>query len=153
MSMLDPPAKILRPRLAKKAQGPFQGGQNTEATAISRICQEEVRCICRCLSRVQSSLWETCTFHVSFPLTPNEESKTDRVKTEGDGEISFCGAIEMAGIITIKFNLMKNGITDLDMKSPLFQPGPVEPHFGKQVVIIASTDSNQTSRPGQISHL
>ena len=36
----------------------------------------------------------------------------------------------MAGIITINFKVMKNGIADLGMVSPLFQPGPVEPHFG-----------------------
>ncbi|KAG0136062.1 Acetamidase/Formamidase [Tuber indicum] len=50
--------------------------------------------------------------------------------SQGDGEISFCGAIEMAGIITLKFELMKGGIQELDMKSPIFIPGPVEPHFG-----------------------
>lgn len=50
--------------------------------------------------------------------------------SQGDGEISFCGAIEMAGIITINFKVMKNGIADLGLKSPIYIPGPVEPHFG-----------------------
>ncbi|KAI9707152.1 MAG: hypothetical protein M1836_000112 [Candelina mexicana] len=51
--------------------------------------------------------------------------------SQGDGEISFCGAIEMAGgVITIKFGLMKNGMADLGMKSPIYLPGPVEPHYG-----------------------
>lgn len=50
--------------------------------------------------------------------------------SQGDGEISFCGAIEMAGIITLKFNVMKNGLADLGIKSPIFLPGPVEPHYG-----------------------
>ena len=50
--------------------------------------------------------------------------------SQGDGEISFCGAIEMAGVITVKLNVMKNGMADLGMKSPLFLPGPVEPHYG-----------------------
>lgn len=50
--------------------------------------------------------------------------------SQGDGEISFCGAIEMKGIITLRFNVMKNGIRDLGMKSPIFLPGPVEPHYG-----------------------
>lgn len=50
--------------------------------------------------------------------------------SQGDGEISFCGAIEMAGVITINFQVMKNGIADLGMKSPLYLPGPVEPHYG-----------------------
>ena len=50
--------------------------------------------------------------------------------SQGDGEISFCGAIEMAGVITLKLSVMKSGMKDLDMKSPLFLPGPVEPHYG-----------------------
>ena len=36
----------------------------------------------------------------------------------------------MAGIITLKFTIMKNGISDLGMKSPIFHQGPVEPQFG-----------------------
>lgn len=50
--------------------------------------------------------------------------------SQGDGEISFCGAIEMAGVITLKFSIMKGGIKQLDMKSPIYIPGPVEPQFG-----------------------
>ena len=50
--------------------------------------------------------------------------------SQGDGEISFCGAIEIAGIITLKLTVMKNGMKDLGMKSPIFLPGPVEPHYG-----------------------
>ena len=60
---------------------------------------------------------------------PNMSVSSDR-PAEGDGEISFCGAIEMAGVITIKFNVMKNGIAELGMKSPIFFPGPVQPQFG-----------------------
>jgi formamidase len=36
--------------------------------------------------------------------------------SQGDGEISFCGAIEMAGVITINFKVMKNGMADLGLK-------------------------------------
>ena len=36
----------------------------------------------------------------------------------------------MAGVITINFKVMKNGVADLGMKSPLYLPGPVEPHYG-----------------------
>jgi len=50
--------------------------------------------------------------------------------SQGDGEISFCGAIEMAGVITIKFSVMKNGLANLGLKSPIYIPGPVEPQFG-----------------------
>ncbi|KAL5436975.1 hypothetical protein PMIN06_007522 [Paraphaeosphaeria minitans] len=50
--------------------------------------------------------------------------------SQGDGEISFCGAIEMAGVITLKFSVMKDGVAQLGMKSPIYIPGPVEPQFG-----------------------
>ncbi|KAK8091820.1 formamidase [Apiospora hydei] len=49
--------------------------------------------------------------------------------SQGDGEISFCGAIEMAGIITINFKVLKNGVANLGLKSPIYIPGPVEPQF------------------------
>lgn len=50
--------------------------------------------------------------------------------SQGDGEISFCGAIEIAGVITLKFTVLKNGMADLGAKSPIYIPGPVEPQFG-----------------------
>ncbi|KAE9964202.1 hypothetical protein BLS_008544 [Venturia inaequalis] len=50
--------------------------------------------------------------------------------SQGDGEISFCGAIEMPGVITIKFTVMKGGMAELAMKSPIYIPGPCEPQFG-----------------------
>lgn len=49
------------------------------------------------------------------------------------GEISFCGAIEIAGEITINFKVMKGGQKELGMvngKSPMYIPGPVETQFG-----------------------
>lgn len=36
----------------------------------------------------------------------------------------------MAGVITINFQVIKNGMADLGLKSPIYIPGPVEPHFG-----------------------
>lgn len=50
--------------------------------------------------------------------------------SQGDGEISFCGAIEMAGVITINFKVIKNGMAEMGLKSPIYIPGPVEPQFG-----------------------
>ncbi|KAK9475759.1 Acetamidase/Formamidase [Lipomyces japonicus] len=50
--------------------------------------------------------------------------------SQGDGEISFCGAIEMAGIITLKTSIIKNGVKDLALNTPIFLPGPVENHYG-----------------------
>ena len=56
----------------------------------------------------------------------------EEADTSGDGEISFCGAIEIAGEITIKFEVIKDGQKKLGMvggKSPIYIPGPVQPQF------------------------
>ncbi|KAK6462272.1 formamidase [Scheffersomyces coipomensis] len=50
--------------------------------------------------------------------------------SQGDGEISFCGAIEMAGVITLKFSIIPNGIEKLALKSPIFIPGDVPNNYG-----------------------
>lgn len=50
--------------------------------------------------------------------------------SQGDGEISFCGAIEMAGIITVNLSLIKNGVRERAVKSPVFRPGDVAQLFG-----------------------
>ena len=36
----------------------------------------------------------------------------------------------MAGVITVRLTVMKNGMEDLGIKSPIFIAGPVEPNFG-----------------------
>lgn len=36
----------------------------------------------------------------------------------------------MAGVITLKFSVIKGGMAKLNMKSPIFHAGPVEPQFG-----------------------
>jgi len=43
---------------------------------------------------------------------------------------AFCGAIEMAGIITLKFDIIPGGVSLFKMTHPLFFPGPVQPHYG-----------------------
>lgn len=97
-------------------------------TATSRICREVAKCTSLCTSKVQSSALETCISLVSLSSPLVSLLLTSRV--EGDGEISFCGAIEMPGVITIKFTVMKDGIAQLGMKSPIYVPGAVEPQFG-----------------------
>lgn len=51
--------------------------------------------------------------------------------SQGDGEISFCGAIEMAGWIEIKVDIIKNGVVTYGIKNPIFLSSPVEPKFGE----------------------
>lgn len=49
--------------------------------------------------------------------------------SQSDSEISFCGAIEMAGEVAVKFSVLKNGIKELNTPSPIYIQGPVEPQF------------------------
>jgi len=49
--------------------------------------------------------------------------------SQGDGEISFCGAIEMAGWVDLHVDLIRGGVKKYSMLNPMFQPGPVEPHY------------------------
>ncbi|KAI5475570.1 putative formamidase [Pseudohyphozyma bogoriensis] len=54
--------------------------------------------------------------------------------SQGDGEISFCGAIEMAGIISLKCSVIKNGVDKFALKNPIFMPSPVDPLYANQIV-------------------
>ncbi|MBM4259629.1 MAG: acetamidase/formamidase family protein [Deltaproteobacteria bacterium] len=54
--------------------------------------------------------------------------------SQGDGEISFCGAIEMAGWIDLHVDLIKGGMSKYGMLNPIFKPGPVEPRYSEYLV-------------------
>jgi formamidase len=49
--------------------------------------------------------------------------------SQGDGEITFCGAIEMAGFVDCKFEVVKNGMEDHGVDHPIFEPGHRGPNF------------------------
>jgi len=53
---------------------------------------------------------------------------------QGDGEISFCGAIEMAGYIDLKVSLIKNGVSKYRQKNPMFAPSVSRLSYGPQLV-------------------
>jgi formamidase len=54
--------------------------------------------------------------------------------SQGDGEITFCGAIEMAGWIDLHVDIIKGGVDKFKMTNPIFQPGPTEPHYSSHLV-------------------
>lgn len=49
--------------------------------------------------------------------------------SQGDGEITFCGAIEMAGWVHMRVSLIKGGMARYGIKSPIFKPSPVTPTY------------------------
>jgi formamidase len=54
--------------------------------------------------------------------------------SQGDGEISFCGAIEMSGYIDLHVEIIKGGVEKYAMVNPIFKPGPVEPHYSEYLI-------------------
>ena len=49
--------------------------------------------------------------------------------SQGDGEITFCGAIEMAGWLHLKVDVIKDGMSKYGIKSPIFKPSPIKPNY------------------------
>lgn len=54
--------------------------------------------------------------------------------SQGDGEITFCGAIEMAGYLDIRVNLIKGGVAKYGVINPIFELSPLEPNYKRQLV-------------------
>lgn len=61
--------------------------------------------------------------------------------SQGDGEVSFCGAIEMSGFAEMKTELIKGGMRMLPVVgpsplcvNPIFEIGPLEPRYSEYLV-------------------
>jgi len=54
--------------------------------------------------------------------------------SQGDGEISFCGAIETAGWMDLHVDLIKGGMEKYGILNPIFQSSPVEPHYSEYLI-------------------
>lgn len=66
--------------------------------------------------------------------------------SQGDGEITFCGAIEMAGFLDIGVDLIKDGVKKYGVVNPIFQPSPIEPHFSQYLVFEGISVDEQTGK-------
>lgn len=52
--------------------------------------------------------------------------------SQGDGEINFCGAIEMGGFVDLHFELLKGGMETYGVThNPIFMPSRVEPVYSE----------------------
>lgn len=55
--------------------------------------------------------------------------------SQGDGEITFCGAIEMSGWVELRVNVIKGGMEKYNIKNnPVYEPGPVNPDYNELLV-------------------
>jgi formamidase len=54
--------------------------------------------------------------------------------SQGDGEITFCGAIEMAGWVHMRVSLIKGGMAMYGIKNPIFKPSPITPSYNDYLI-------------------
>lgn len=73
---------------------------------------------------------------IYFPVyvTGGKLSMGDIHFSQGDGEISFCGAIEQSGYLDLHVDVIKGGMAKYAMVNPIFKPGPVEPRYSEYLV-------------------
>ncbi|MEW2395880.1 formamidase [Streptomyces sp. NPDC046862] len=68
--------------------------------------------------------------------------------SQGDGEITFCGAIEMGGFIDLRVDLIKGGMEKYGVTTnPIFMPGNVAPQYSEFISFVGisvdhATDTN-----------
>ncbi len=52
--------------------------------------------------------------------------------SQGDGEITFCGAIEMGGFIDLRVDLIRGGMETYGVsENAIFMPGNVDPQYSQ----------------------
>ncbi|UBU15931.1 formamidase [Nonomuraea gerenzanensis] len=65
--------------------------------------------------------------------------------SQGDGEISFCGAIEMGGFVDFHVDLIKGGMEKYGVTTnPIFMPGNVEPRYTEFLSFIGISVDHDT---------
>jgi formamidase len=65
--------------------------------------------------------------------------------SQGDGEITFCGAIEMGGYIDFRVDLIKGGMEKYGVTTnPVFMPGNVEPRYSEFMTFIGVSVDRET---------
>ncbi|HEX3954853.1 MAG TPA: formamidase [Stellaceae bacterium] len=70
-----------------------------------------------------------CTIYFPVYVPGAGLSMGDLHFSQGDGEITFCGAIEMAGWTHLRVNLIKGGVAKYGIKNPIFKPSPIVPTY------------------------
>ncbi|MEY7972092.1 formamidase [Saccharomonospora xinjiangensis] len=65
--------------------------------------------------------------------------------SQGDGEITFCGAIEMGGYVDLHVDVIKGGMEMYGVETPVFIPGRVEPRYSEYLTFagLSVTESGE----------
>ena len=104
------PRATSRPRSPPRAPAPCRRA-SMAAIATSRICRADRKSTSRSMCPAAGL------------------SMGDLHFSQGDGEITFCGAIEMAGWLHIKVDMIKDGVAKYGIKNPIFKPSPITPNY------------------------
>jgi len=82
-----------------------------------------------------------CTVYFPVFVPGANLSMGDMHFSQGDGEVSFCGAIEMSGFLELKCSVIKDGMKLLPVVgpsplsvNPIFEIGPLEPRYSEWLV-------------------
>lgn len=104
------------------------------ASIFSSYTQNGGNCDIKNLSR-------GCTVYFPVFVEGANLSMGDMHFSQGDGEVSFCGAIEMAGFLDLKCSVIKGGMKMLPVVgpsplsvNPIFEIGPLEPRYSEWLV-------------------
>ena len=74
--------------------------------------------------------------------------------SQGDGEITFCGAIEMGGFIDLHVDLIKGGMETYNVKeNAIFMPGRVDPRFSEWIAFSGTSVTLEGEQRYLDSHL
>ena len=72
--------------------------------------------------------------------------------SQGDGEITFCGAIEMGGWIDLGVDIIKGGCTKYGITQAMFETSPVDPRYSEFLVFEGiSVEDDGTQRYNDVT--
>src|SRR5882757_7991803 len=54
--------------------------------------------------------------------------------SERDGELTFCGAIEMAGSLDLRVQVIKEGVAKYGIRNPVSHSSPLEPRYSSHLI-------------------
>ena len=74
--------------------------------------------------------------------------------SQGDGEITFCGAIEMGGFLDLRVDLIKNGMETYGVsENAIFLPGISDPHYSEWLAFSGTSVTLEGEQKYLDSHL
>ncbi len=116
-----------RPRMLGKAKGDAKAKVGAEGARTVPPREHGGNCDIKDLSRGSK---------IYFPVYVRAAglSMGDLHFSQGDGEITFCGAIEMAGWVHMKVDLIKGGMAKYGIKNPIFKPSPITPNYNDYLI-------------------